>query len=158
MRPACPSRASSWSSLTTQRGFPCCARFPCVHAAATTPARRLGVSFARLTQPCQPSPVPLPGRPAQLPFRGLLSVHSRCGLHTRTVTVCRDRLSEGFRHFVASMPAPAASGWSVRRVGFTPTGNAPPCHGARGQRNLMTAHSVEYRDNYWIRFEDLVQS
>jgi len=23
--------------------------------------------------------------------------HSRCGLHTRTVTVCRDRLSEGFR-------------------------------------------------------------
>jgi len=31
-------------------------RFPCVHAAATTPVQRLGVFLARLTQPCQPSP------------------------------------------------------------------------------------------------------
>src|ERR1700731_1603350 len=38
--------------------------------------------------------------------------HSRCGLHTRAVTVFRDPLSEGFRHFVTSMPAPVASGWS----------------------------------------------
>ena len=42
----------------------------------------------------------------------MLGVHSRCGLHTRAVTVIRDPLSEGFRHFVASMPAPIASGWS----------------------------------------------
>ena len=27
-RPACPSRASGWSSLTAPRGFPCCVRFP----------------------------------------------------------------------------------------------------------------------------------
>src|ERR1700719_3114452 len=27
---------------TTPWGFPCCVRFPCVHAAATTPAQRLG--------------------------------------------------------------------------------------------------------------------
>src|SRR5271165_4115852 len=46
-RPACPSRASGWSSLTTPWGFPCCVRFPCVHAAATTPVQRLGVLFAR---------------------------------------------------------------------------------------------------------------
>src|ERR1700694_4731286 len=46
----------------------------------------MGVVFARVTQPCQPSPVPRPDRPAHRPFRGLLSVHSRCGLHTRTVT------------------------------------------------------------------------
>ena len=26
-------------------GLPCCARFPCVHAVATTPAQRLGGSF-----------------------------------------------------------------------------------------------------------------
>ena len=45
-RPACPSRASGWSSLTTLWGFPCCVRFPCVHAVATTPAQRLGVLFA----------------------------------------------------------------------------------------------------------------
>src|SRR5262245_8864235 len=42
-RPACPSRASGWPSLTTPWGLPCCVRFPCVHAVATTPAQRLGV-------------------------------------------------------------------------------------------------------------------
>ena len=45
----CPrSRASGWSLLTTLWGFPCCVRFPCVHAVATTPAQRLGVLFALL--------------------------------------------------------------------------------------------------------------
>jgi len=43
-------------------------------------------SSCSLTQSCQPSPKRLSGRPAHRPFRGLLSVHSRCGLHTRTVT------------------------------------------------------------------------
>ena len=86
---------------------------------------------AHLTQPCQPSPEGSPGRPAHRPFRGLLGVHSRCGLHTRAVTVFRDPLSEGFRHFVTSMPAPVASGWSGRRVGLAPT----------GKRRLFTAHT-----------------
>ena len=85
-RPACPSRASDWSSLTTPWGFPCCARFPCVRAAASTPVQRLGVVFAHLTQPYQPSPKLQSGRPAHRPFRGLLGVHSRCGPHTRAVT------------------------------------------------------------------------
>jgi hypothetical protein len=40
----------------------------------------------RLARLYQPSPVPLPGRPAHLPFRGLLSVYSRYGLHARAVT------------------------------------------------------------------------
>jgi hypothetical protein len=47
-RPACPSRASGWSSLTTPWGFPCFVRFPCVHAVATTPAQRLGVLLRSL--------------------------------------------------------------------------------------------------------------
>src|SRR5260370_5315907 len=34
--------------LTTLWGFPCCVRFPCVHAAATTPAQRLGVLLRSL--------------------------------------------------------------------------------------------------------------
>src|SRR5216684_801188 len=55
------------------------------------------------------------------PIQGLLGVHSRCGLHTRTVTKSRP-LSRGFRHFVTSMPAPVASGWSGCRVGLAPTG------------------------------------
>ena len=74
------------SSLTTLWGFPCCVRFPCVRAAATTPVQRLGVVVAHLTQPYQPSPITLSGRPAHRPFRGMLSVHSRCGPHTRAVT------------------------------------------------------------------------
>ena len=41
---------------------------------------------SKFTHPCQPSPIPLSGRPAHRPFRGLLGVHSRCGLHTRAVT------------------------------------------------------------------------
>jgi hypothetical protein len=63
-------------------------------------------------------------------FRGLLGVHSRYGLRTRAITVFLDALSEGFSHFVTSMTAPVASGWSVRRVGFAPT----------GKRRLSTAH------------------
>src|SRR6266436_8678234 len=37
-------------ALTTPWGFPCCVRFPCVHAVATTPAQRLGVWFRSVTQ------------------------------------------------------------------------------------------------------------
>ena len=41
------------------------------------------------------------------------------------------RYTEGFSHFVTSMTASVASGWSVRRVGLTPT----------GKRRLLTAHA-----------------
>jgi hypothetical protein len=43
----------------------------------------------------------------------------------------RDTHSEGFSYFVTSIAAPAASGWSVRRVGLSPT----------GKRRLATAHT-----------------
>jgi hypothetical protein len=35
---------------------------------------------------------------------------------------CANTLSEGFSHFVTSMAAPLASGWSGRRVGLAPVG------------------------------------
>src|SRR6478672_2497940 len=85
----------------------------------------------------QPSPKGLSGRPAHRPFRGLLGVHSRYGLHTRAVTVYRDTLSEGFSHFVTSIAAPVASGWSRCRVGLAPT----------GKRRLVTAHTQTGR---WV--------
>src|SRR6202790_3059622 len=88
--------------------------------------------FAHFTQPNQPSPIWPSGRPAHRPFRGLLGVHSRYGLHTRAVTVFRDTLSEGFSHFVTSMTAPVASGWSGCRAGLAPT----------GKRRLFTAHAI----------------
>src|SRR5258707_15418566 len=87
--------------------------------------------FAHFTQPYQHAPIWPSGRPAHRPFRGLLGVHSRYGLHTRAVTVYRDPLSEGFSHVVTSMTAPVASGWSGCRVGLAPT----------GKRRLFTAHA-----------------
>ena len=66
------------------------------------------------------------------PIQGLLGVYSRYGLHTRAVTVYRDTLTEGFSHFVTSMTAPVASGWSGCRVGLAPT----------GKRRLSTAHAT----------------
>jgi len=117
-------------ALTTPWGFPCCVRFPCVHAVATTPAQRLGVWFRSVTQPCQPSPKGSSGRPAHRPFRGLLGVHCVTAC-TLALSPIRDTLSEGFSYFVTSIAAPAASGWSVRRVGLAPT----------GKRRLVTAHT-----------------
>jgi hypothetical protein len=55
----------------------CCRHYP---GAASAPILR------SLTQTYQPSPKGLSGRPAHRPFRSLLSVHSRCGQHTRAVT------------------------------------------------------------------------
>src|SRR5450759_5283909 len=133
-RPACPSRASGWSLLTTPWGFPCCVRFPCVHAVATTPAQRLGVLLALLHPVVSAFPERVVGSACALSFSriaqrslALRPAHSRC--HQ-----IRDTLIEGFSHFVTSMTAPIASGWSGCRVGLAPT----------GKRRLGTAH-VESR-------------
>src|SRR4030088_1133704 len=92
--------------------------------------------------------------------RGLLLLH-RSGLSPHTpcqspgaltrVAACtlarspiRDPLPEGFRHFVASMPAPVASGWSGCRVGFAPT----------GKRRLVTAHTLSGRWNIRRRLDE----
>src|SRR6266851_6244121 len=54
-------------ALTTPWGFPCCVRFPCVHAAATTPAQRLGVLFAQ-----SPSRISLPRKGCRVSLRIVL--------------------------------------------------------------------------------------
>ena len=54
----------------------------------------------------------------------LRPAHSRCH---QFVT----RFTRGLNHFVTSIVAPVASGWSGCRVGLSPTGKAPPLHGAR---------------------------
>ena len=107
------------------------ARALLVYMLSPLPRHSGWATFAHSTQPYQPSPKGLSGRPAHRPFRGLLGVHSRYGLHTRAVTVYRDTLTEGFSHFVTSTAAPVASGWSGCRVGFAPT----------GERRLGTAHT-----------------
>ena len=105
-------------------GFPCCVRFPCVHAAAATPVQRSS-------------------HPAVSAFpEGSVGLHivllEVCSAFTRvaTCTLARSpyfvtRYPKGFRHFVTTMPAPVASGSSGRRVEIPPT----------GKRRLFTAHT-----------------
>jgi hypothetical protein len=85
---------------------------------------------SKFTHPCQPSPIPLSGRPAHRPFRGLLGVYSRCGLHTRTVTVYRDRYPKASDTssppcLLRSLPAGAVAGWGLHPL---------------EKRRLVTAH------------------
>src|ERR1700760_3782448 len=90
-----------------------------------------------------PSRISLPRKGCRVGLRIVL--FEDCSAFTR-VTACtlalspiRDTLIEGFSHFVASMTAPIASGWSGCRVGFAPT----------GKRRLVTAHTRDgHRTSY----------
>ena len=99
-RPACPSRASGWSSPTTPWGFPCCLRFPCVHAAATTPVQRLGLLFAHA-----PRPISLPRKGRRVGLHIVLfeacSAFTRVAACTLALSPIRDTLYrrlQPFRH------------------------------------------------------------
>src|SRR3954447_20805595 len=83
-----------------------------------------------LTQPYQLSPKGASGRPAHRPFRGLLAVHSRCGLHTRagSYSCSATRRLQTFRLLHASSGCFRRE--RLRRVGLAPT----------GKRRLVTAH------------------
>jgi hypothetical protein len=59
---------------------------------------------------------------------------------TLALSPIRDTLIEGFSHFVTSMTAPIASGWSGCRVGFAPT----------GKRRLCTAHATSGHSGHWV--------
>ena len=133
--PACPSRASGWTSRSsTSQGFPCCVCIPDVHAVANTPAEQLGTRVART-----PSHGSLPRIDRQVGLR--ITLFGDCSAFTR-VTACTFAKSptvtlytRGFSCFVISAAAPIASGWSDScRVGLTPTGNTAPFHGARQSR------------------------
>ena len=71
-------------------------------------------------------------RPAQRSL-ALRPAHSRGHLYVTSYT-------EGFSHFVTSMTAPVASGWSGCRVGLAPT----------GKRRLGTAHTSSGRSGAWL--------
>jgi hypothetical protein len=85
----------------------------CRHAVATTPVGPLAPVASRGVTPISPGtaafPVMLAGRLPHQCFRGLLSVHSRCGLPARRTTRAV-RCLEGFGGFVTSAAAPIASG------------------------------------------------
>jgi hypothetical protein len=97
--------------------------------------QRLGVVVAHLTQPYQPSPITLSGRPAHRPFRGpaqrslaLRPAHSRGHLYVTCYT-------EGFSHLLPHdcsgcfrlerLPGRACTHWK-----------APPLNGAHVKRTF----------------------
>src|SRR5437763_3739798 len=90
-----PDHASGFPVL---RALPLCTCRRHYPGAADGRTRR-----SNLPHPYQPSPIPLSRRPAHRPFRGLLGVHSRCGLYTRAVTkfVTAIRGLQTFRHLHA---------------------------------------------------------
>src|SRR5262249_22009613 len=82
-----------------------------------------------------PSRISLPRKGRRVGLRIVLfeacSALTRVAACTLALSPIRDTPIEGFSHFVTSMTAPIASGWSVCRVGLAPT----------GKRRLCTAHT-----------------
>lgn len=144
-----PSPASGWSSPTTPRGFPCCARFPCVRAVATTPAQPLAVLPRSSGQRYQPSPEWLPGRPVHRPFRGLLSVHSRYGPHTRAAT--NSWLAYPKASDISSppcllrlLPAGAVAGWGLHPLESAAFSRRTPSSDIRCPELVTAEQSIEF--------------
>ena len=98
--------------LSPHHGASRCARFPCVHAVATTPAQRLAACSAHFTRR-----ISLPRIGGQVDLCNIL--FEACSAFTR-VTACTlagsskmTRYIRGSSHFVTSMTAPIASGRST---------------------------------------------
>src|SRR5271168_2902157 len=90
-----------------------------------------------------PSRVSLPRKGYRVGLH--IDLFEACSAFTR-VAACtlarspiRDPLSEGFRHFVSSMPAPVASGWSESPGGACTHWKAPPYHGAPPFQSLIVS-------------------
>jgi hypothetical protein len=128
IRLAIPDHAMGLPVLRTLSLCTCCRHYP-------------GAAAGRTLRSASPSRISLPRKGRRVGLRIVL--FEACPAFIR-VTACtlalspiRDTLTEGFSHFVSSMTAPVASGWSDCRVGFAPT----------GKRRLCTAHT---RSRRWI--------
>ena len=124
---------------TTPWGLPCCVRFPCVHAVATTPAQRLGGWF-RGSPAVSAFPERVVGSACALSFSRLArrSLTLRpAHAHGHQVATAIQRL-QTFRHLHACsgcfrlerMPGGTCTHWKT-----------PPCT-AHGTRNHRYRHSL----------------
>src|ERR1700759_4710208 len=68
------------------------------------------------------------------------STFTRVAACTLARSPIRDPLIEGFSHFVTSMTAPIASGWSESPGGTYTHWKAPPWHGAHPKRSLVAGN------------------
>ena len=162
-RPARSSRASGWSSLTTPWGFPCCVRFPCVHAASLCTCCRHcpGAAAGRTLRSSRPAVSAFPERVVGSACTSSFSRFARRSLalrpaHSRGHQFVA-RYTEGFSHFVTSMTAPVASGWSESPGGPFTHWNAPPftahTHCGHSHRTSTPANaSISHRPTVGAEF------
>ncbi len=130
-RPARPSRVAGWSCARPRNGVSRVASAFLLSACRRHYPGGTTGCFSLASPVTAAFPVYASGRLPHYPFRGLLSVHSRYGLHTRRVPY-RTLYTRGFNRFVTSTAAPVATGRSEScRAGFAP---------AERQR-LNTAHT-----------------
>jgi hypothetical protein len=148
-RPACPSRASSWSFARPRNRVSRVARaFPCVHAVATTPAQRLWMSFTRLH-----IRVSLPRIGCRVGLRIVL--FEDCSAFTRVTacTLAKSPICDPLHQRLQPLRYLHDCSDCFRlerscRVGFAPTGKAPPFHGAPRIQSFVTGkfrHIAEIR-------------
>src|SRR5450759_4307426 len=102
---------------------------------ATKSAGYPGAASGRTASLISSRRISLPRKGGRVGLRIVLfeacSAFTRVAACTLALPPIRDTLIEGFSHFVTSMTAPIASGWSGCRVGLAPT----------GKRRLYTAHT-----------------
>jgi len=94
-----------------------------------------GAAAGRSLRPSRPAVSAFPERVVGSACTSSFSRLARRSLALRPAHLRRHQFvtcyTEGFSHFVTSMTAPVASGWSGCRVGLAPT----------GKRRLLTAHT-----------------
>src|SRR5215207_3039462 len=102
-----------------------------------------GAASERIASLISSRRISLPRKGCRVDLRIVLfedcSAFTRVAACTLALSPIRDTLIEGFSHFVASMTAPIASGWSGCRVGLAPT----------GKRRLCTAHTLLWTFVSW---------
>src|SRR6202049_1064400 len=129
VRLAIPGHALGSPVLRTLSLCTCCRHYP-------------GTATGGLASLPSPSRVSLPRYGSRVDLCIVLfeasSAFTRVTACTLALSPIRDTLIEGFSHFVTSMTAPIASGWSGCRVGLAPT----------GKRRLVTAHANN--GNRWL--------
>src|SRR5215831_5693701 len=90
---------------------------------------RQGERLRRLESPIDTGRRAMTPRRANRGYRPACSAFTRVAACTLALSPIRDTLIEGFSHFVTSMTAPIASGWSESPGGACTHWKAPPCHG-----------------------------
>ena len=132
--PACLSRVASRSKLQSPLGLPVLRMVPFACMPSPLPRQVAWNLIARAIPSASAFPRTVAGRLLHHCFRGLLSVHSRYGLHARQIAFAI-LYTRGFSSLVASTAALIATGWSEPVPGrIYPRCGPAPFHGAHDKR------------------------